>query len=58
MSDLIPPRTKKERQAYVQGWIDAISMIDKEGLEAARAWMREMASLELELLARETSDPN
>ena len=49
---LIPPRTAKERQAYVQGWMDAIVMIDKEGLEAARAWLAEMAALELDLMER------
>jgi hypothetical protein len=57
---LIPPRTTSERRAYVQGWIDSINMIDSEGLSAARAWLRQMAELELELMNREraASDEN
>ena len=56
--DLIRPRTTKERQAYVSGWMDCIIMIDKEGLESARLWMREMAELEVHLIERNQEDPS
>jgi hypothetical protein len=56
--NLIAPRTRKERQAYVSGWMDAIVMIDNEGLEAARLWLREMAQLELHLIQRDRENPS
>jgi hypothetical protein len=54
----IAPRTTKERQAYVSGWMDAIVMIDNEGLEAARLWLREMAELELHMIERNRENPS
>jgi hypothetical protein len=44
--NLIQPRTKKERAAYIQGFAEAISMSEKEGKQAAIAWLREMAELD------------
>jgi hypothetical protein len=42
----IRPRSKSERMAYVQGFAEAISMIDKEGMPAAVDWLRQMAELD------------
>jgi len=50
--ELIKPRTKSERRAYISGWMDAIVMIDNEGVDAARVWLREMAALELQIMQR------
>jgi hypothetical protein len=44
--NLIQPRTKTERAAFIQGFAEAITMSEKEGREAAIAWLREMAELD------------
>lgn len=42
----IRPRTDKERQAYVDGWINCIIMVREEGLKPAWEEMLVMAQFE------------
>jgi hypothetical protein len=44
--DQIKPRTKGERAAYVQGYAEAVNIINKKGMAAAVDWLREMAELD------------
>jgi hypothetical protein len=44
--DQIKPRTKSERVAYVEGYAEAINIINKNGIAAAVDWLRSMAELD------------
>lgn len=43
----IAPRTKSERQAYIEGWVDCILDVQERGLLAAKQWLRAMVEGEL-----------
>jgi hypothetical protein len=45
-SKLIPPRTKRERQAYVAGYANAVNDIDESGFAKARTWLSLMRGCE------------
>ena len=43
---LIPPRTKKERQAYIAGYTHAILDIARYDIKYASKWLRDMVELD------------
>lgn len=47
------PRTKEEREAYIEGYIDALNEVRKKGYEQAQSWGVQMISLETSLRARD-----
>jgi len=48
----IPPRTKKERSAYVQGYCNALYDVSESGWDTAIKWAKDMIDFDKRL--RET----
>lgn len=44
--ELIKPRTKAERAAFIHGFAEAVKMISDEGMDASVQWLRDMAEMD------------
>jgi hypothetical protein len=51
-TEKIPPRTKSERKAYIEGYADALHDAQHSGMLSAVTWLADMVEIEKELEKR------